>query len=97
MPLGSLLKKTATVYAAKKGYDAIRQARRPEPRRSAGAKLGTVTAAALVGGAGIFLVRSGRLPAIPEIVRRKTSPGFDSGSNGEGPFTESSVLADRPS
>ena len=97
MPLGSLLKKTATVYAAKKGYDAIRRARRTEPRRSAGAKLGTVTAAALVGGAGIFLARSGRLPAIPEIVRRKTSPGFDSASNGDGPFTESSMLADRPS
>ena len=97
MPLGSLLKRTATVYAAKKGYDAIRRARRSEPRRSAGAKLVTVTAAALVGGAGIFLARSGRLPAIPEIIRRKTSPGFDSASNGDGPFTESSMLADRPS
>ncbi|HZJ50419.1 MAG TPA: hypothetical protein VFF07_06095 [Actinomycetota bacterium] len=96
MAIGSLLKKTAAVYAAKKGYDAIQRARQPEPRRSPGGKLGTATAVALIGGAGIFLARSGRLPAIPDIIRRKISPGFDSASNGDGQFTESSTLADRP-
>lgn len=96
MALGSLLKKTAAVYAAKKGFDAIQQARQPEPRRSPGGKLGTATALALIGGAGIFLARSGRLPAIPDIIRRRSSSGFDSASNGDGQFTEDSTLADRP-
>jgi hypothetical protein len=95
MAIGSLLKKTAAVYAAKKGYDAVQRARRPEPRRSPGSKLGTAAAIALVGGACIFLARSGRLPALPDILR-KSSSGFDTASNGDGPFTESSRLADRP-
>jgi hypothetical protein len=96
MAIGSLLKKTAAVYAAKKGYDAVQRVRRPQPRRSPGGKLGTAAAIALIGGAGIFLARSGRLPAIPEILTRKSSSDFDSASNGDGPLTESSKLADRP-
>ncbi|CAN5606839.1 hypothetical protein BH20ACT21_BH20ACT21_12150 [soil metagenome] len=96
MAIGSLLKKTAAVYAVKKGYDAVRGARRPEPRRSLGRKLGAAITMALIGGAGIMLARWGRLPAIPDIIGRKTSPGFDSASNGDGPFTESSTLSDRP-
>jgi hypothetical protein len=96
MAIGPLLKKTAAVYAAKKGYDAFRRARQPEPRRSPAGKLGTATVVALLGTAGFFLLRSGRLPAIPDIVRKKTSSGFNSGSNGEGPLNESSRLADRP-
>ncbi len=96
MAIRSLLKKAAAVYAAKKGFETIQRARQPEPRRSAGGKLGTATAVALVGGAGILLARSGRLPEIPGIIRRKTSPGFNSASNGDGQFTETSTLADRP-
>jgi hypothetical protein len=96
MAIGSLLRKTAAVYAAKKGYDAIRRARQPEPRRSSAGKVGTASVVALLGTAGFFLLRSGRLPAIPDIIRKKTSSVFDSGSNGEGPLTESSRLADRP-
>lgn len=96
MAIGSLLKKTATVYAAKKGFDAVRGARRPEPRRSLGRKLVTAIPIALIGGAGIILARRGRLPAVPNIIGRKTSPGFDSAADGDGPFTESSRLSDRP-
>jgi hypothetical protein len=95
MTMGSVLKKAVAVYAAKKSFEAFKQARRPEPRRSTG-KLGAVAAIALVGGAGIFLARSGRLPALPDIVRRKIPIGFDSSSNGDAPLDETSKLADRP-
>ncbi len=96
MAIRSLLKKASAVYAAKKSFDTIQRARRPEPRRSSGGKLGRATVVALVGGAGIFLARSGRLQAIPGILRRKTSLGLDSASNGDGQFTASSTLVDRP-
>jgi hypothetical protein len=95
MTMGSMLKKAAAVYAAKKGFEAIKQARKPEPRRSTG-KLGAVATIALVGGAGIFLARSGRLQTLPDVVRRRIPTGFDSSSNGDAPLDETSKLADRP-
>jgi hypothetical protein len=96
MTMGSILKKAAVVYAAKKAVDTVRGSRQPEPRLSRGSKLGAVAAIALVGGAGVFLARSGRLPAVPDVIRKRTSLGFDSSSNGDAPLDESSKLADRP-